>query len=86
MTHLDGNVLAGPLSEVFAVEMTTATGRCVGCGDVSPLALAMVVVDRGSYVVACHTCGSTLFTVTPGADAVALDLAGIDELTLPRPT
>ena len=26
----DGNALAGPLSEVFAVEVTTAVGRCRG--------------------------------------------------------
>ena len=27
----DGNSLAGPLSEVFAVELTTAAGRCRSC-------------------------------------------------------
>ena len=30
----DGNVLAGPLAEVFAVEVTTAVARCRGCGRV----------------------------------------------------
>ena len=34
----DGNALAGPLSEVFAVEVTTAVGRCRGCGTSSQLA------------------------------------------------
>ena len=29
---LDGNAVAGMLQEVFAVEMTTATGTCGNCG------------------------------------------------------
>ena len=29
---LDGNAVAGLLQEVFAAEMTTATGTCAGCG------------------------------------------------------
>ena len=31
---LDGNAVAGMLGEVFAVEMTTATGICGNCGAV----------------------------------------------------
>ncbi|MGV8882879.1 MAG: DUF6510 family protein [Rhodoglobus sp.] len=27
MNHVDGNALAGPLLELFGVDMTTATGR-----------------------------------------------------------
>ena len=34
----DGNALAGPLSEIFAVDLTTAEGRCTGCGATGPLA------------------------------------------------
>ena len=30
----DGNALAGPLSEVFAVEVTAAVAQCRGCGRV----------------------------------------------------
>jgi Family of unknown function (DUF6510) len=34
----DGNTLAGPLSDVFAVELTTAAGRCRICGTTSQVA------------------------------------------------
>ena len=34
----DGNTLAGPLSEVFGVELTTAAGRCRSCGTTSQVA------------------------------------------------
>ncbi|QBJ89072.1 hypothetical protein D0Z67_01195 [Streptomyces seoulensis] len=30
--RLDGNALAGPLSELFAVDLTVATRRCAHCG------------------------------------------------------
>ena len=28
----DGNALAGPLQDVFRVDVTTAVGRCTACG------------------------------------------------------
>ena len=33
---LDGNAVAGLLRELFAVEMTTATGTCGRCGAAGP--------------------------------------------------
>ena len=37
-THLDGNCLAGPLSEILSVEPTTAWWRCPECARSGPLA------------------------------------------------
>ncbi|WP_333937949.1 DUF6510 family protein [Streptomyces sp. HUAS 31] len=34
--YVDGNALAGPLSEVFAVDVTPATSRCANCGCKGP--------------------------------------------------
>ena len=34
----DGNALAGPLHDVFCVEVTTAIGRCTNCGRTGPMA------------------------------------------------
>src|SRR6266704_3281454 len=36
--YLDGNALAGPLREIFTVDTTAATCRCVGCGLTGPVA------------------------------------------------
>ena len=36
--HLDGNALAGPLGEIFAVDVTAAVGRCASCGLTGPIA------------------------------------------------
>lgn len=40
--YTDGNALAGPLREIFAVDMTAAEGRCVGCGRTGPVATLRV--------------------------------------------
>ena len=34
----DGTALAGPLHSVLGVEVTSAVGRCTGCGRTGPMA------------------------------------------------
>jgi NAD(P)H-flavin reductase len=46
---LDGNAVAGLLQEVFAVEMTTATGTCSNCGSAAPV--WAIHVFRGAGIV-----------------------------------
>ena len=53
MEHVDGNAIAGPLAEFFAFDVTTATGRCVGCGSIAELARAMVYRSGAGTVVRC---------------------------------
>ena len=36
--YIDGNGLAGPFAEIFAVELTGASTICVGCGRHSAVA------------------------------------------------
>ena len=81
--HVDGNVLAGPLSEIFSVDMTVATGTCSSCGDVSPLATSMVYLKPKTYIVRCHICDAVLFTVRQGAGATRIDLNGMTSLIVP---
>jgi hypothetical protein len=48
--RVDGNALAGVLSEVFVHEMTSARIACDGCGEVEPIGAEhayMQVVVRG---------------------------------------
>ena len=33
--HVDGNALAGVLSELFRFDVTTARMRCASCGDLA---------------------------------------------------
>ena len=38
----DGNAMAGPLREIFAVDLTAARGQCVHCGLSNPVAALRV--------------------------------------------
>jgi hypothetical protein len=43
----DGNALAGPLQDLFRVEVTTAIGRCTNCGRTAPMAPPPAPTPRG---------------------------------------
>jgi uncharacterized Zn finger protein len=83
MTHLDGNALAGPLSEVFRDDMTTALGRCASCGDVSVLAEALVYDAAPGWAVRCHACGDVLMTFVRTLDRLRIDMRGLTALETP---
>ena len=82
----DGNTLAGPLSEVFAVEVTTAVGRCRGCGKSSQLATLRVYGPEPGFVGRCPSCESVLVRMVRTPDALWLDLSGISGLRIPMTT
>jgi hypothetical protein len=76
----DGNVLAGPLSEVFGVEVTTAVARCRGCGLSSTVAALAVYGPAPGLVGRCPGCTDVLLRVVRTPDEVWLDLGGISAL------
>jgi hypothetical protein len=80
MTHLDGNMAAGPLGDVFAREVTTAVATCAGCGNSGPLGEAMVYGETMGTIVRCVACEQVLlrFAETPGG--IRLDMRGIGVL------
>lgn len=84
-THLDGNAIAGALSEIFTVDMTTARSHCRSCGDVAPLATAMVFLKPNTYIVRCHACEDVLFTMQLRSSGTRLDLDALASLELGRP-
>ena len=78
--HLDGNVLAGPLLDVFRDDMTTATARCASCGDISVLATAMVYDAAPGWCVRCHVCEDVLMTFVWAGEKMRIDLRGVTAL------
>ena len=79
----DGTALAGPLHDLFSVEVTTATGRCTNCGREGPIA-EMRVFDHAPGVVArCPTCDQVLLRLVRGPGRAWLDLRGLTYLQLP---
>jgi hypothetical protein len=65
---LDGNALAGPLSELFAVEATVARGTCSACGAVGPLAETLVYGQAPGLVVRCRSCGEVLIVMVEAGE------------------
>lgn len=84
MEHVDGNVLAGPLSELFRFDLTTTSGECRHCGDVTVLARAMVYLDPSGYVARCCSCGEMLLAIVTTEKRTWLDLSGISGLQIQR--
>ncbi|TAL41845.1 MAG: hypothetical protein EPN91_09765 [Salinibacterium sp.] len=82
-SHLDGNALAGPLSELFRDDMTIATGRCAHCGDVSVLAQALVYDAAPGWAVRCRACGEVLMVIVRTGERMMVDLRGVTALEVP---
>lgn len=76
-THLDGNVAAGELGDVFAVDVTTAVGQCAGCGRRGPMSDTRVFMGGPGLVVRCVGCDAVLLRVVSGGGRRWLDLRGL---------
>jgi hypothetical protein len=79
----DGNVLAGPLSEVFTAEVTTAVAVCRGCGRSSVVAELAVYGPDPGLVGRCPGCADPMLRLVRTPDSVWLDLGGMASLRVP---
>ncbi|WAL68461.1 DUF6510 family protein [Amycolatopsis cynarae] len=82
---LDGNALAGPLAEIFAVDVTTAVTRCASCGRTGPVAGLRVYGHAPGLVARCPGCESVVLRFNRGPDAAWLDLRGGVSLRIDLP-
>lgn len=81
--YQDGNALAGPFSEIFAVDVTAAVGSCTGCGNTGPLARLHVYGPDPGLVARCPDCEQVVLRLVRGPDAAWLDLSGTVSLRIP---
>lgn len=77
---LDGNAAAGPLAELFTVELTAAIAACAHCGRSAPLASHVLYADAPALVIRCPTCNSVVLRYGRAGDHLRLDLIGITSL------
>jgi hypothetical protein len=82
-SYVDGNDLGGMLCEVFAVDVTVASGACAGCGRVSHIAETRVYDRAPGLVARCPGCASVVLRVVRGPDRLWLDLRGLTYLEMP---
>lgn len=75
-TYLDGNVLAGPFSELFAVDVTTAVTTCAGCGRRDRVAALHVYGGELGLIGRCAACDAVVLRYVHTAAGSWLDLRG----------
>jgi hypothetical protein len=79
---LDGNVGAGRLSEVFALEVTSARGSCAGCGAEAQIGEARAFIEAPGLVLRCASCDNALVVLVQAGDRYVLGLSGLTWLEL----
>ena len=85
MTFIDGNALAGPLGEIFAVDLTVATSRCASCGQTDPVAALHVYAHAPGMVARCPGCSAVVMRFVRTPAGASLDLRGCVTLQIPLP-
>ncbi|GAB3937632.1 DUF6510 family protein [Micromonospora vulcania] len=85
MSYLDGNMLDGPLRELFAVDLSTAMGRCENCGMVGSMASLHVFSHAPGLIARCPSCEEVMLRLVRGPDQAWLDLRGTTFLQVPMP-
>lgn len=82
--HLDGNAVAGPLWELFRIDIIAAIGRCKHCGAVRAFGEAMVYADAPGIVVRCSSCDGVLLRLVETPTSFWLDVSGLSYLQIDR--
>ncbi|MEV1287723.1 DUF6510 family protein [Micromonospora sp. NPDC049679] len=84
--YVDGNSLGGPLREIFAVDVTAATTRCVSCALTVPVATLEVYAHAPGLVARCPGCAEVVLRLVRGPESAWLDLRGTTSLRVPLPS
>jgi hypothetical protein len=80
---LDGNAIAGLLTEVFGAELTNTERGCQSCGARTCLGAHRVYHGAGT-VVRCPVCGDLALRITRLPDRHVVLLSGTWALEMPR--
>ncbi len=80
--YMDGNAAAGVFSSVFSVDITSARGQCMSCGNTAVVAAARLYPDDHGMVLRCSVCESVLVRVVETDHSTCLDLRGLSFLEI----
>nr|WP_239543043.1 DUF6510 family protein [Micromonospora terminaliae] len=78
-------MLDGPLREVFAVDLSSAIGRCDHCGMTGPMAGLHVYSHAPGLIGRCPACTEVMVRLVRAPDQAWLDLRGTTFLQIPMP-
>jgi ribosomal protein S27E len=75
--RLDGNAIAGLMTEVFTPEATAAVVRCASCNTEGAVGAAMVYSHAPGLVVRCATCEAVVMRFARIRGRLVADLHGV---------
>jgi hypothetical protein len=84
-TWIDGNGLAGALSDVFCFDVTAAQSVCAACGLHGPFAEVRVYRQAPGVVARCQGCDAVLLRLVRAGDRAWVELRGLRALELTVP-
>jgi hypothetical protein len=76
-SFFDGNAAAGELRDLFAVDVTAASGQCAFCGKVAALGEARIYAFEPGIVIRCAACLHPLLRLVKGGGRAWLDMRGL---------
>jgi hypothetical protein len=82
--YLDGNAVAGEMTEIFAMDVTAAEAQCAHCGATKCFAEAHLYVKCPGVVARCAVCEQVLLRFVCIRQQVFLDVRGLTYLSLDR--
>ncbi|MGV8839637.1 MAG: DUF6510 family protein [Bauldia sp.] len=80
---LDGNAVAGELSDLFARDVTTATIHCGGCGSSAEIGSVRVYGGAMGSIFRCRTCDTAVVRMVRTPRGFAIDMRGASRLFVP---
>jgi hypothetical protein len=80
---LDGNGVAGLLTEVFGVELTTVVRTCGSCGTAAPVGAHRAYLGPGT-VLRCPGCAGVAILIARLPDRDVVQVHGSWSIELPR--
>ena len=83
--RLDGNALAGPLLELFTVDLSGATATCAHCDSTGPLGEQPLYADAPALVLRCRDCTGVLLRYGAFDGHLRIDLSGLSLVVAPVP-
>jgi Family of unknown function (DUF6510) len=81
--RLDGNAVAGALTEVFAGDATILLETCADCGTTTMLAEVHVYVDAPGTVLRCPGCEAVVMRVVRLPDRLVVDFPALRRVEMP---
>jgi uncharacterized protein DUF6510 len=84
--RLDGNAAAGPLAELFTVDLSAAILTCKGCLGRSALGAHHLYPDGPALVVRCPACTAVVLRFAADRGGIRLEMTGTRLLTVPPQT